>query len=405
MTRFGLKRLAYLVCFSFVFPAVFMPYRVAKAQDAQSTKSIEVIGTATIFDDIAMARDVAIKYALRTAVEQAAGLILSSESIVENFQLLNDSVYTQSQGFVRDYKVLTELRSGDLYRVVVRATVSVELLRDQLQNMGVLMVQKGMPRVMFFLAEQNIEQSKPQFWWRDDGPLSADFAVTENTIAEAMKNKGFIIIDQTAVAQNIRLDPALQKANLTDETAVTLGNQKDAEIVIVGKALARYTKNIMDTGMKSYQANIALRAIRTDTGEIIASSIRTGAAVHTDDVSGGTAVLKRVASQTANDLITQIVAKWRREVSQSTIVKVTVHGIKAYSDFVAFRKVLSNRIRGVTNVYLRGIDAGEARMDVEIKGNAQTLADELILKSFDSFAINIFNVSQNTIELRMVPKS
>lgn len=406
MARFRFKRLASFVGIFCFLTAGIMFYSMADAQEEQSSKSVEVIGTGTVFrDDVAMARDVAVKDALRTAVEQAVGFMLSAESVVENFQLLSDRVYTQSQGFVRDYKVLAESRSGDIYRVVVRATVSVGELRDQLQTIGVLMSQKGMPRIMFFLAEQNIGQAQPQFWWEGGGAMSADLGVTENTIAEEMKAQGFILIDRAASAQDIQLGPAFKKADLPDQAAIKLGNQHDAEIVIVGKSLARYTKNVMGTGMKSYQANISIRGIRTDTGEIIASSIRTGAAVHTDDVSGGTAALKRVASQAANDLITQIAAKWRQEVSQSTIVKITVEGIKAYSDFVAFRKVLSNRIRGVNNVYLRGIDAGEARMDVDIKGNAQTLADELMLKSFDNFAINIFNVSQNTIKLRMVPKS
>ncbi len=403
MIRF---RFTHFIGILFLFVAVSIPYGIAEAQYAESTKSIEVIGVGTVFNnDVAMARDVAIKDALRTAVEQAVGIVLSSESVVENFQILSDRVYTQSQGFVRDYKVLAESKSGGAYRVAVRATVSVGVLRDELQALGVVMAQKGMPRIMFFLAEQNIGQSEPQFWWSGGGFLSANIAVTENTIAEEMRAKGFILIDRSAAARKIQLDPVFATANLTDQAAIALGNQNAAEIVIVGKALARYTKNVMGTGMKSYQASISLRAIRTDTGEIMAASVRTGAAVHTDDVSGGTAALQMVGSQSASDLITQIVAKWRREISRSTIVRVTVGGVGAYSDFVAFRKVLSNRVRGVKNVYLRGIDAGEARMDVEIKGNAQTLADELMLKSFDNFAINIFNVSQNAIQLRIVPKS
>jgi hypothetical protein len=211
-------------------------------------------------------------------------------------------------------------------------------------------------------------------------------------------------VDRSAAANDIELANVLGTARLADQTAVKLGNQHDAEIVIVGKALARYTKNVMGSQMKSYQANISVKAIRTDTGEIIASSTRSGAAVHTDDVSGGTAALKRVASQAAGDLITQITAKWQREVVEPQLVLITVNGIKAYSDFVAFRRILSNRIRGVKNVYLRGIDAGEARMDVQIKGTAQTLADELMLKNFDGFGINIFNVSQNAIQLKLVPK-
>lgn len=402
MIRFQCKRFARLAGVLFLFVAVVMPYGMAGAQNPDSIKSIEAIGTGLILkDNMATARDVAVKHALCTAVEQTVGLILSSELVVENFQLLSDRIYTQSQGLVRDYKVLAESRSGKSYRVIIRATVSVGMIHDQLQAIGILTAQKGMPRIMLLLAEQNIGQPQPQFWW---GGLVAGPAVTENIIAEEMKIRGFALVDRAALIWDIQSDPALKMADLTDQAAIKLGNRNDAEIVIVGKSVASYTKNIMGTGMKSYQADLSLRAIRTDTGEVIASSTCTGAVFHTDDVGGGLAALQRVGAQAADDLIPQITAKWQREESRLTLVKLTVEGIKEYSDLVAFRKVLSSRIRGVKNVYLCGIDAGEARMEVEIKGNAQTLADKLMLERFDNFAINIFNVSQNAIQLRMVPQ-
>ncbi|MDL1974181.1 MAG: DUF6175 family protein [Deltaproteobacteria bacterium] len=397
MTRFEFRQATVVVGIFLLVAAHLFPCAAIRAEDAADVNSVEVIGSSIVYNnDVAMARDVAIRDGLRKAVENAVGVILSSESIVENFQLLSDRIYTESRGFVQGYKVLAESRSENCYNIVIQATVSAGTLRDELQALGILMAQKGMPRTMFFLAEQSIGESQPH--------LSADLGITENKIAEEMAARGFVLVDRSAAANDIELANVLGTARLADQTAVKLGNQHDAEIVIVGKALARYTKNVMGSQMKSYQANISVKAIRTDTGEIIASSTRSGAAVHTDDVSGGTAALKRVASQAAGDLITQITAKWQREVVESQLVLITVNGIKAYSDFVAFRRILSNRIRGVKNVYLRGIDAGEARMDVQIKGTAQTLADELMLKNFDGFGINIFNVSQNAIQLTLVPK-
>jgi hypothetical protein len=82
-----------------------------------------------------------------------------------------------------------------------------------------------------------------------------------------------------------------------------------------------------------------------------------------------------------------------------------VQGIKEYVDFVKFRKILRNEIRGVKNVYLRAIKAGEAKMDVDLHGNTRALADELMLKNFEGFGVNIFEVVQNAIRLELIPKS
>ena len=79
MIRF---RFTHFIGILFLFVAVSIPYGIAEAQYAESTKSIEVIGVGTVFNnDVAMARDVAIKDALRTAVEQAVGIVLEADGI------------------------------------------------------------------------------------------------------------------------------------------------------------------------------------------------------------------------------------------------------------------------------------------------------------------------------------
>jgi hypothetical protein len=85
-------------------------------------------------------------------------------------------------------------------------------------------------------------------------------------------------------------------------------------------------------------------------------------------------------------------------------VELVVKGIREYADFVRFRTTIRNEIRGVRNVYLKAIKAGEAKMDVEVKGNSRMLADELLLKTFESVVVNIFEVGQNSITLELVPK-
>ncbi len=372
-------------------------------QEANETKTIDFIGRGTIYrDDVARARDRAIADALQGVVEQAVGLVISQASVVQDFQLLSDRVYDQTEAFIHDYKVLTESKSGQYYRVVVRATVSMSAIKDKLQSIGILVVHKGMPTIMFFLSEQNVGEPSPRYWW-GQSPLSTHLSVTEKALSEYMREKGFIIVDRAALDRNVQLGPEYMGPELSDATAVRLGKELGADLVIIGKAVARYSGYVLDKDKRSAQARMSTRAIRTDTGMGIASSQATEAAVHSDDRVGGTEALNLSASAVARDLVRQIVSKWRRDVRQPVLVELVVKGIREYADFVKFRTHLRNDVRGVRNVYLRGISAGEAKMDVDIMGDARILADELMFQRFENFVVNIFEVSEKGVKLELTP--
>jgi hypothetical protein len=371
-------------------------------QEASETSTIDVIGRGRIYrDDVAGARDKAIADALQGVVEQAVGLLISQTSVVQDFQLLSDRVYDQTEAFIHDYKVLTESKSGLYYRVVVRATVSVSAIQDKLQSIGALVIHKGMPTIMFFLSEQNIGEPSPQYWW-GQSPFSTHLSVTEKALSDYMHGKGFIIVDRAAIGRDIQPGPEYTGPELSDDVAVGLGKEFGADLVIVGKAVASYSGNVLDKKMKSIQARVSTRTIRTDSGMAIASSQGVRATLHSDDRHGGTEALILSASVVARDLVRQIVAKWRRDASQPVLVELVVKGIREYADFVRFRTHLKDDVRGVRDVYLRSIRAGEAKMDVYIMGNARILADELVLQRFENFAVNIFEVSEKGVKLELM---
>ena len=372
-------------------------------QVASETRTIDVIGRGTIYgDDVAGARDKAITDALQGVVEQGVGVVISPASVVQRFQLLSDRVYDQTKAFIHDYKVLTESKSGPYYRVVVRATVSMSAVQDKLQSIGILVIHKGMPTIMFFLSEQNIGEPSPRYWW-GQSPLGTHLSVTEKALSEYMREKGFIIVDRAALGRDIQPGSEYMGPKVSDDAAVELGKELGADLVLVGKAVARYSGNALDENMKSIQARVSTRAIRTDSGMVIASSEGTGAAVHSDDRVGGTEALILSASVVARDLVRQIIAKWRKDARQPVLVELVVKGIREYADFVRFRTHLRDDVRSVRNVYLRSIRAGEAKMDVDVMGNARILADELMLQRFENLAVNIFEVSEKGVKLELMP--
>jgi len=51
-------------------------------------------------------------------VEQAVGTFISSETVVENHEVLSDRIYSKAEGYVAEYKVLREKDEGHHRRSV-----------------------------------------------------------------------------------------------------------------------------------------------------------------------------------------------------------------------------------------------------------------------------------------------
>ncbi|MGD8513964.1 MAG: hypothetical protein PVG85_08460, partial [Deltaproteobacteria bacterium] len=167
---------------------------VAWGQQGEQTATLEVIGRGRIYrDNVAKARDEAITDGLWSAVEQGVGLLISSEAVVDHFQLLSDRVYSQGEELIHDYKVLTESKSGLYYRLVVQVTLSMGALRDKLQEIGILMAHKEMPSLLFLLSEQNIDPVAPRYSWARSSFGGLPLAV-EDTLSSYFREKGFFIV-------------------------------------------------------------------------------------------------------------------------------------------------------------------------------------------------------------------
>jgi hypothetical protein len=378
---------------------------VAWSQQAEETETLEVIGRGTISGgNVAKARDEAIADGLRNAVEQGVGLLIPSVSVVDNFQLLSDQVYSKADEVIHHYKVLAESQAGEHYRLVIQATLLAKVLQGKLQDLGVLTMDKGLPSVLFLLSEQNIGQISPRYSWQQ-GPFS-DFALTiERTLSRYMHEKGFFVVDNTTVTTlGSDLGPEDVSSELTDGAAIELARKLNAEVVIVGQGSAHFSGNVSGSGVKTVEADLSVRAIRIDQGMVIGSSEKTRASVHANEMTAGTEALALAASDVAEDLSKQLVANWGKASGQPVLVELVVGGIREYGDFVKFRTVLRDDIRSVKNVYLRAIKAGEAMMDVDIRGNTRMLADELMLKSFEGFGVSISEVDENRIRLELIRK-
>ena len=393
MNRFSRLLIVILAC-SLPAPAAF---------GQEESRTVTAEGVAVIQQggkDIA--RDAAVQDAQHRAVEQAIGTLIDSQTQVENYQVISDKILAQTKGYIKRYNVMGERVEGNLLRVTITAEVSLGKLSDDLSGIGILLGQVQKPRTMVLIAEQNIGQEFIVWWWGATHGQQTDLAMTETVLMDKFTEKGFEMIDHQVAAREIKVTPAYNVTSLSTEQARTLGDQADAEVVIVGKAVARLQGEI-GGGMKSAQADLTARAVRTDNGQVLASVATHAAAVHISEVTAGSEALKKAATDAAEQLITKILSQYSKETGGTRSVNITVSGLTK-TQFVKFKDVLKGQVRGIKGLHERSFANGVAKMSVDMKGSAQTLSDELSLKDFGTFTIDITGSTANSLELKVMPK-
>ena len=112
---------------------------------------------AILAGDEVKAREDAINSALRNAVEQVVGTMVESQVLVENYQTVEDKIYTRTTGYVQKYDIISTSKQFDnALEVTIKAVVKVSDLKSDLEAIGVLLSRKGKPRTMVMIEEKNI---------------------------------------------------------------------------------------------------------------------------------------------------------------------------------------------------------------------------------------------------------
>jgi len=114
------------------------------SQDNGNIWTVETEGTGLITNnDLASARNNAINDALRNAVEQAVATLIPLQTLDKRSQAIRDGIYAKSDQYIHDYKISSERQVQKVYAVNVRSAVFIDSIRDDLQTLGLLKVEKN----------------------------------------------------------------------------------------------------------------------------------------------------------------------------------------------------------------------------------------------------------------------
>ena len=341
---------------------------------------------AIIGDDKGIARDHAIEDAKRKAVEQGVGSVLMSESKVEEFQLVYDKISSKSTGYVSSYRIIDEQQNAGLYRVTIRAVVRMADLQNDISGILNMVETQGRPRLMVLIRDTKAGTDET------DPEMVSDL---ETMVIDSFVSKGFPVVDEEMVRQNLTNDQIKLILSGDNQTAAELGKKIGAEIVVAGKATATeeqksdpYTNQVRTV----YAMKLNVRTINTRTSEILAATVVNQSAPFSQD-----AVRANTAEATSTKLIADILKKWQTQDIVTQIFCTNADNTRLQ----ALKSGLNMRVRAASSVILRDFTGSTGTVEVLAKSNSQDVFDVLNLPDW-SIPFNVKGFSGNRIDLEFV---
>jgi hypothetical protein len=366
-----------MMCCLFTLPAVSSPANAQKVVQAQGTASIQQ-------DFVAIARDRAIEDAQRLAVEQAVGVMISNETLVENYQVISDKILQQSKGYIQSYDVLSDQREGNIYKVTIQAIVSTGQIKNDLAAIRLIIARKSKPRLMILF----------------DGGDQADF-IAEAGMTKYFISKGFKLVDPGVVRKNLEHARLMSLAR-DPHGAAKVGQRFGAEVILLCSVdTSSNPFRVGDVEMYSNRATISAKVVNADTGAIITTGSET------KRIPGIPGLIQSTTEQgaelLAGTLMNDILNQWSSELTNTVEVVLFASQFHSFDELSSFKTFLTNQVRGIKDIRLRSYAQGRAELELDFQGDTQSLANDLAGKMVSGRSIRISEISQNMLEIGLTP--
>jgi TolB-like protein len=345
-------------------------------------KTVTVKGEAAVEGgNKAAARKAALKDAFRKAVEEVAGVHVQSTTIASEWEIVKDEIVAKTEGMVTSHKVLSEGDNAGVYEVTISADVADKPVGDAI---GQLINLKKSSKVAFLVAEKMAG--------------NADFAVstssrgkTEDILVNMFQERGFPVVDLSGLA-GLSLSTGAKQGEIGAADAQAIAERADAQYVIVGKAEGRDAGGIEGTAMHSYQMTVTLRMFAVSNHEIIATATESRPVLSVSPDFGNAQAIKQYKER-----VIKIAKRWTEEEQTGTKrIQLVVNNVPNYKVLKELATAVG-AFKGVAKSTQRGLTNKVAKIDVEVEGDADALAEQLSGAKLSGYKAEVTEVDEGRI--------
>jgi len=283
---------------------------------------------------------------------------------------------SRTQGYVTSYALLKEEKVDDVIKVVIRATISLDKIKDDLLAMKILLDSMERPKVMILIKEQLLSADKTTGSATDQMGMR----IAETEMSSLLVSKGFDLVDKAQLEAVKNLDQRRQALAGNTVAAKSLGLSLGAQYVILGKAVAQDSGEAYPgTGLRSIQASLQAKVIQTQTGLILGSVVKNGVAAHISPLTGATKALQEAVHKAVDQyLVDAITRSFQDYLNNGAPMKLQVTGVNSFRQYKQVTsgiddldKVVSSKKEGWNKA------GGLLVLDMRFKGSSEELAELL----------------------------
>ena len=284
----------------------------------------------------------AIRDAMRAAIEQKFGAVVNSKSRVANHMLIADENSVDSTGFISSWEIISSRVVNGIYVVEISAELDDKKI-SAVNKKALVDFNADSPRVAVVALDS----------------AGKHYADIENEIIAALKRQGFTrTIDLAQVSHAVQLR---MTATDDDELYQTLANDFHADYLVIA--------NVHD------DFSVASRLIALNTGEIIFAGTSTSGGGF---LSTGDAL--KFAGRRAGYEISTAALKSAAQVERHLTLLITKNTFEQLGGtLTAVRERIKN-MSGVNDAFARKFNTS-LELDVDFDGTAADFAQELEIHS------------------------
>lgn len=374
---------------------------------AKNSEVIVVKGeVAIINNDKLSAKDRALDDARRKAVEQVTGVIVSSESLTQNFELLSDKIYSKAKGYISKYTVIKEgvdVKDRGVYFVEIKAIVSKNKLEKDISAVTLLYKSLGKPKFLLMIAEQNLGQKTVSGWWSN---IKATTNSVETVIINELGKKGFKFVDGKTLQNKLKKYSQFKNIDaVTAKDIVAINTLHDADYVIYGSVIVSVKDGLAKT--KSGFAIGTLKIVKSSNGAIVGTielkdrnnvdgnpdNFRGEATNRPNEIIASEDAFSAFGKRASKQILKKVLNHWLDQANSTREISIKIKGLK-YKKYKKFKAHLLD-VRGVKSVEHFKMVHKIASMRVNYKGKSNQLLDLIIEKPLKGLKLELETVNDN----------
>lgn len=362
----------------------------AEAKVKTVTVTAEV---AAVKGDKAQTEKRAKREARRMAVEQGAGTLVESNTIVRNYQLVADEIVTKAKGVITREEWGALQTDGDVAKIQLTAAVSPEAIEDAICT---VIKANHDPKIALVMVEKT---------GKDGDAWKIERGLIESLVTERLMDACFTLVEpgfkvtEVSATGDLPKDVMDQLVKNTNAQYVFFAQGKVIESDTSGQAMFK------DGNMKSYSMTLSGRLINVETSEVEASVAEHAQVIgispeHALRFKAGQGRAFAMIDKTLDGLMLKVTKRWADELVNAGKVSVTVQNVKNFKAAMAFDKVVKGSFPQV-GLERRSLKSGTGVWDVEVEGGADEFAASVEGKKVDKQTIEVVDVTRGKVIIKL----